>query len=82
MPEMTTLMVLTIAAAVLAGGGVAYWLKRRGDRRQAAREEYHHFRCPNCRRRLRYQSRQVGRKGECSHCGGPITFPPVSQSIE
>jgi len=76
----TTLVLLAVAALVLAGG-VAYWVVRRGGlRRDAA--TFHHFRCPNCRRRLRYQSRQVGHTGQCSHCRGPVTFPPVSQSVD
>ena len=82
MSEVTTLAVLAVAAAVLAGGGLAYWLMRRGDRFRAAGAEFHHFRCPNCRRRLRFQSRQVGHTGECSHCGNPVTFPPISQSVD
>jgi hypothetical protein len=82
MPDATTLAVLAVAAFALAGGGLAYWLLRRGGRLREARAAFHHFRCPKCRRRLRFQSRQVGHKGECSHCGNPVTFPPVSQSVD
>jgi transcription initiation factor IIE alpha subunit len=49
---------------------------------QPAKEEpFDHFRCPGCKHRLRYQSRQVGHRGKCSHCGHHLTFPPTSQSI-
>jgi DNA-directed RNA polymerase subunit RPC12/RpoP len=82
MPDATTLVLLTGVAAVLAGGGLAYWLVRRSARRQEAAAVFYHFRCPNCKRRLRFQSRQVGRKGACSHCGHPVTFPAVSQSVD
>jgi DNA-directed RNA polymerase subunit RPC12/RpoP len=82
MPEATTLVVLTVAALALVGGGLAYWLARRGGRRRDAGAAFHHFRCPSCKRRLRFQSRQVGHRGKCSHCGNPVTFPPVSQSVD
>jgi hypothetical protein len=77
----TTLVLLAVAALVLAGG-VAYWVVRRGGLRRDAAATFHHFRCPNCRRRLRFQSRQVGHTGQCSHCRSPVTFPPVSQSVD
>jgi hypothetical protein len=80
-PDVTTLTVLGLAAIVLAGG-LVYFLARRGRSLQDARDAYHHFRCPNCKRRLRYQSRQVGHKGKCSHCASHVTFPPVSQSVD
>lgn len=72
---------LLLGVAVLAAAGLTFWLIRRGgsSNREIA---YSHFRCPGCRRRLRYQSRQVGHKGECSNCGREITFPPVSQSVD
>ena len=79
--DATTMVIPAGAVAILAGGFVDYLLVRRRIRRQ---EEavYHHFHCPGCRRRRCFQSRQVGRKGECSHCGHPVTFPPVSQSVD
>jgi predicted RNA-binding Zn-ribbon protein involved in translation (DUF1610 family) len=81
MPDETTLAVLAVAALVLVGV-LAYWLMRRRGLRQEASAAYHHFRCPKCKRRLRFQSRQVGHKGECSNCGHPVTFPPLSQSVD
>jgi hypothetical protein len=82
MPEVSTLTALGLAALALAGAGAAYWLARRRGRQRDARAEYHHFRCPSCRRRLRFQSRQVGHRGKCSNCGAAVTFPPVSQSVD
>jgi hypothetical protein len=81
MTEGTMLAVLGAAALALVGGGLAYWLRRRGRQRDS-NPHYYHFRCPGCKRRLRYQSRQVGHKGKCSHCGNPVIFPPVSQSVD
>jgi hypothetical protein len=61
MPDGTTQLVLAVAALALVGGGRAFWLVRRSRREAGA--VFYHFRCPNCRRRLRFQSRQVGHKG-------------------
>jgi predicted RNA-binding Zn-ribbon protein involved in translation (DUF1610 family) len=82
MPGATSLTLLAVAALVLVGGGLAYWFRRRSRLRREASTAYHHFRCPNCGRRLRFQARQEGHKGACSHCGSPVTFPSVSQSID
>ena len=79
--DTSTIMVLAGTAAVLAGGLLAYLLLLQRTRRQEA-AVFHHFRCPDCRRRLRFQSRQVGRKGECSHGGHAVTFPPISQAVD
>jgi hypothetical protein len=45
-------------------------------------EEYYHFRCPGCRRRLRYRAKQIGHKGQCSHCGRDLVFPHTSESVD
>jgi hypothetical protein len=67
-------LVVVVAAAV---GGFLFW------RGRAPKDEgFYHFRCPSCRRRLRYQARQVGHKGKCSNCGKDVTFPHTSQSID
>lgn len=76
---MDTTIVLVIVG-VLAALGVGVFLFLRGKPQHE--EAYSHFRCPKCRRRLRYISRQVGRKGKCSNCGGDVLFPPLSQSID
>jgi hypothetical protein len=79
MSPVVTAVIAGVAAALAAG---AYLLLRRGGRRREEAGAYHHFRCPGCRRRLRYQSRQAGHRGQCSHCGRAVTFPPASQSID
>jgi hypothetical protein len=80
MPDSTTLAVLAVPA-VLVIAGLVFWLLRRGRRREESAAVYH-FRCPGCKRRIRFLSRQVGHKGECSNCGKPVIFPPVSQSVD
>ena len=77
----TTLYVIA-GAAVIAAVVAACYVAVRWKQWQATNEGYCHFRCPGCRRRLRFQARQVGRKGRCSHCGADVTFPAVSQSID
>jgi transcription initiation factor IIE alpha subunit len=74
----TILLAVLAAVAVLAGG---FLLVRRLGRR-GVDATFHHFQCPGCRRRLRFQGRQVGHKGRCSHCGRDLVFPAVSQSID
>ena len=80
MSDGTMEIALSVAALALAVCGLAFWLVRRG--RREAEAVVYHFRCPKCRRRLRFQSRQVGHKGECSNCGHAVTFPPVSKSVD
>jgi hypothetical protein len=74
----TVLVLVLASAAALAGG---FLLARRLLRRREDRTFYH-FRCPGCQRRLRFQARQVGHKGQCSKCGRDLTFPAVSQAID
>jgi hypothetical protein len=69
-----------VGVGVIAAVGVGVFLFLRG--RPTAEEGFSHFRCPKCRRRIRYQSRQVGHKGKCSHCGNELIFPPLAQSID
>lgn len=75
-------ILLVAAIVVVAAAGGAYLFVRWKGRRRALDATIYHFRCPGCGRRLRFNSRQVGRKGKCSHCGKEITFPAVSQSID
>ncbi len=79
---MAPVVTAVIAGVVVVLAAGAYLLLRRRGRRREAAAAYYHFRCPGCRRRLRYQSRQAGHNGQCSHCGRPVTFPPTSQSID
>jgi hypothetical protein len=76
---MDTTMVLVIlgVAASIAVGVFVVW-----RRRPRVDDSFYHFRCPKCKRRLRYVARQVGHKGKCSNCNGDVLFPPVSQSID
>jgi hypothetical protein len=41
-------------------------------------EEILYFRCPGCKRRLKYRPRQIGHKGMCSNCKDQFTFPGPS----
>jgi hypothetical protein len=68
-----------LLVVVIGAGAVGYvwWLWTR----EVPAEETYHFRCPGCKRRLRYTSRQVGHQGACSNCGKALTFPPVSQAL-
>jgi transcription initiation factor IIE alpha subunit len=71
---------ILVALGVLAALAVGVFLYLRG---QGEKEELtYHFRCPKCHRRLRYQARQAGHKGQCSNCGNEVTFPHSSQSID
>jgi hypothetical protein len=79
--ETTTLVLLGILLLALAGAGSVLLVRWRRQQR-AKGEEFLHFRCPGCQRRLRYRARQAGNRGECSHCGHGITFPPGSRSID
>jgi len=73
----TFLVVGLVVVLVLAVGVYMYW-----QGRPKREEAFSHFRCPKCRRRLRYNERQVGHKGKCSNCGNDVTFPPLSESID
>jgi DNA-directed RNA polymerase subunit RPC12/RpoP len=76
---MDTTVVLVILG-VVAALAVGVFVYLRG--RPKMEEVYSHFRCPKCRRRLRYHSRQVGRKAKCSNCGNDVIFPPLAESID
>ena len=78
--ETTTLVILAAALTAFALGGGYLLRRRKGHLRAAA--AYLHFRCPGCRRRLRFLARQAGHSGECSHCGRGLVFPRADQSID
>jgi hypothetical protein len=63
----------------LAIGGYLFLVYRQNRSRE---EPYLHFRCPGCKRRLRFRARQSMHAGQCSHCGAKLTFPPPSQCID
>ena len=73
-------VVLATALAAFAVGGDYRLMRRKGHLRAAA--AYLHFRCPGCRRRLRFLARQAGHSGECSRCGHGLVFSRADQSIE
>lgn len=75
---MDTLVLLALGAAVVVAAGVWVYLRQRAP----TEEPFYHFRCPGCKRRLRYRARQAGHKGECSNCGRGLTFPPTTSAIE
>ncbi len=71
---------ILVALGVIAALAVGVFLYLRW--RHEEEEPFYHFRCPKCRRRLRYQARQAGHKGQCSNCGNEVMFPHSSQSID
>lgn len=75
--DTTVVVILVVLVLALAVGGYLFL-----RRRPKVDDAVYHFRCPKCKRRLRYQARQVGHKGKCSNCGGDVLFPPVSQSVD
>jgi hypothetical protein len=76
--EDTTVVVVVLGVAAALVVGVVLFLRRRPKED----DTFYHFRCPKCKRRIRYQARQVGHKGKCSNCAGDVLFPPTSQSID
>jgi rRNA maturation endonuclease Nob1 len=71
----TTEWILIGAIPVLLGIGVFVFMRARKPKEEAT----FYFRCPGCRRKLRYQPRQIGHKGMCSFCKEQFTFPaPVA----
>jgi hypothetical protein len=77
-----TIIVGIVVGVLLVGGGAFLLLRWRAQQQQARGEEYYHFRCPGCKRRLRFRARQSGNKGQCSHCRKDIVFPSPSQAID
>jgi hypothetical protein len=75
-------VIAVLIAAVLVAGAAAGVFLARARKRSAPPEPSYHFRCPGCRRRLRYQARQIGHRGLCPTCKQALTFPPASQAIE
>jgi DNA-directed RNA polymerase subunit RPC12/RpoP len=74
-------LIWLVGAGVVAALAVGAYLFVR-SRRTPRAEPYLHFRCPVCKRRIRFRASQAGHNGRCSHCGGKLTFPPASQSID
>jgi hypothetical protein len=76
MDSTVVLVILGVVAGLVAGVFLVWRRRPRVD------DTFYHFRCPKCKRRLRYLSRQVGHKGKCSNCSGDVLFPPIAQSID
>jgi hypothetical protein len=71
---------LGVVLGLAAVGAVGFYLYRRGQ--EKGEEAFYHFRCPGCKRRLRFRASQAGHSGQCSHCNKPLIFPPISQAID
>jgi hypothetical protein len=74
----TTLLLLLTGAVIALAAGVYLFARLR----RVEAEPFYHFRCPGCRRRLRYQARQAGHTGGCSNCGRGVTFPAVADDVD
>jgi hypothetical protein len=71
MEGMTAALIGGAVVAVMAG--ILFWARLRAA---AAEEAEYFFRCPGCRRRIRYAAKRVGSKGICPACHKPFVFPP------
>jgi hypothetical protein len=69
--------VLALAGVLVVGVVVLKFAKR-----EKPEEPFYHFRCPECRCRLKYRKGQIGHKGQCARCQSALTFPPISWSLE
>jgi DNA-directed RNA polymerase subunit RPC12/RpoP len=73
-------LVAWLLILAVAGMSVAHIVLfvRRLRRRQKGDLAYR-VKCPQCRRKLRYRTRQIGRSGMCPRCKQRILFPPPPQ---
>ncbi len=76
MGDVTVWIILGIVV-FMAAVGVFFFVRAR----RSTVEAVYHFRCPGCKRKLRYHARQVGHRGMCAHCREPLTFPSVSRAL-
>ena len=67
----TTTWILIVAIPLFIGIGAFLFFRRRSPKI----EPPIYFRCPGCKRKLKYASRQVGHKGMCSSCREQFVFP-------
>ncbi len=78
--KMTTLW---IAVGVVVMMGASYlFLRWRAGQGGGQDDTVYHFKCPSCKRRLRFYGRQVGHKGICPHCRHAVVFPSKDQAID
>jgi hypothetical protein len=71
-----TWVVVSLAGVLLAGWAVSPFGLRR--RRAAEAPAYGHFRCPGCKRRLRYLAQRAGHRGACPTCHRHVVFPATT----
>jgi hypothetical protein len=74
------LVYIVVAVLVVIIGGFLFVRWREWQRQHD--DEVYHFRCPGCKRRLRFYARQVGHKGVCPHCRHAVIFPSVDQAVD
>jgi hypothetical protein len=67
----TTTWVVIVAVVLMAAVGVFLFVRSRKPREVAS----YYFRCPSCKRKLKYFARQVGHKGMCGSCKEQFVFP-------
>jgi hypothetical protein len=79
---MVNLLWVVIGGVVLALAVGAYLVLLMRWRRGPTEGAFLHFRCPGCKRRIRFRARQSGHTGQCSHCGAKLTFPPAAKACD
>ena len=72
--DITVWIILGIVVFLVAAG--AFFVMRL---RKSGEDLVYYFRCPGCKRKLRYYARQVGHKGRCGNCKEPLVFPPIAR---
>jgi hypothetical protein len=73
--DLTIWIILGAIVFLVAAG--AFFLVRF---RKSGGEAVYYFRCPGCKRKLRYHARQVGHRGMCANCREPLTFPAIPRA--
>jgi hypothetical protein len=71
---MSQTVIILLVVGVAAVIGVVVLIVRS---RPPKEEPVFYFNCPNCRRKLRYRSKQIGRHGACPQCKTTFQFPGV-----
>jgi LPXTG-motif cell wall-anchored protein len=68
--DVTTWILIVIIPASLGVGGFLLLRKRKPKEQPIL-----YFRCPSCKRKLKYLARQAGHKGMCASCKEKFVFP-------
>jgi LPXTG-motif cell wall-anchored protein len=66
-----TTWTLIVGIPLIIAVGAFLFFRRRTPRQLPI----YYFRCPGCKRKLKYFARQAGHKGMCSNCKEPFIFP-------